>query len=124
MLGQPMPACQAQTWPQGPSHPRLAQGELEVWRADLATASDEVLTSLSADERRRSDRFPNTQDGLLWARSRGVLRALLSRYENVEAAAIGLAAEGNGKPALATPERDRHIGFNLTCAKRGVKPAM
>jgi 4'-phosphopantetheinyl transferase len=114
MLGQPMPACQAQSWPPGPSHPRLAQGELEVWRADLATASDEVLRNLSADERRRSDRFPHPQDGLLWARSRGVLRALLSRYANVEAATIALAAEGNGKPALATPERDRHVAFNLS----------
>jgi 4'-phosphopantetheinyl transferase len=114
MLGQPMPASQAQTWPPGPSHPRLAQGELEVWWADLATASDEVLRSLSADERRRSDRFPHPQDGLLWARSRGVLRALLSRYENVEAAAIALAADANGKPALARPGRDRHVGFNLS----------
>jgi 4'-phosphopantetheinyl transferase len=114
MLGQPMPACQAQTWPQGPSHPRLAQGELEIWWADLATASDEVLTSLSADERRRSDRFPNTQDGLLWARSRGVLRALLSRYEKVEPATVVLRLGRNGKPALATPERDPHVAFNLS----------
>jgi 4'-phosphopantetheinyl transferase len=114
MLGRPMPACQAQAWPPGPFHPRLAQGELEVWWADLATASDELLRSLSADERRRRDCFPHPQDGLLWARSRGVLRALLSRYENVEAAAIALAADGNGKPALATPERDRRVSFNLS----------
>jgi 4'-phosphopantetheinyl transferase len=114
MLGEPMPACRVQTWPPGPARPRLAQGELEVWRADLATASDEVLRSLSAEERRRSERFPHPRDGLLWARSRGLLRALLSRYENVEAPDIVLAADANGKPVLATPGRDRHVGFNLS----------
>jgi 4'-phosphopantetheinyl transferase len=109
-----MAARQLRTWPAGPADPRLAPGELEVWRADLRTASDEVLACLSVAERRRSARFPRTPDGELWARSRGVLRALLGSYQHVDPATIALAVEGNGKPTLTTPQRRAHLSFNVS----------
>lgn len=96
----------------------MTLGELHVWRADLGAVGDQVLTSLSEAERQRHIRFPRPHDGLLWARSRGVLRALLARYLTIDPRALEFGVDGNGKPRVAVPESSGGISFNLSHSGR------
>src|SRR5439155_774082 len=93
---------------------RVAPGAVDVWRADLRTVRDEVLASLSKAERHRSARFLRPHDGLLWARARGLLRALLARYLDVEASSVEFRVDGHGKPTLARTMRSRRLSFNVS----------
>ena len=85
-----------------------------MWRADLRTVTDAVLASLSASERERAERFPHETDGLLWARARGVLRALLGRYLDVEPATIEFRVDRQGKPKLAPRVCGAPPSFNVS----------
>jgi 4'-phosphopantetheinyl transferase len=87
---------------------------VHVWRADLRVATDDVLGSLSPDERARAARFPNQRRGLLWARARGVLRALLGRYLDGEPAMIEFRVDRHGKPKLAPRVRDEPFSFGVS----------
>jgi 4'-phosphopantetheinyl transferase len=87
---------------------------VHVWRADLRIATDDVLGSLSPDERARAARFPNQRRGLVWARARGVLRALLGRYLDVEPAMIEFRVDRHGKPKLASRVRDEPFSFSVS----------
>jgi 4'-phosphopantetheinyl transferase len=87
---------------------------VHVWRADLRIATDDVLGSLSPDERARAARFPNQRRGLLWARARGVLRALLGRYLDVEPSSLRFGIQGHGKPVLLGSATARLLSFNLS----------
>jgi hypothetical protein len=53
---------------------------VHVWRADVDADDDVLVELLSAEERGRAERFLEECAGRRWARSRGVLRALLGRY--------------------------------------------
>ncbi len=103
-------------WALGPAQPQLAREVVHVWRADLDAISDQVGESLCAQERARAARMVRERDRLLWARSRGVLRALLARYLDEDAAALRFVSGPHGKPALeprasaAAPS----ISFNLS----------
>lgn len=101
-------------WAAGPHRPRLARGAVHVWRADLRTLTDEVVESLSADERERAARFLKARDDLLWARARGVLRTLLGRYLDVEPAAVAFRVGAHGKPALQMPALPSAPSFNMS----------
>jgi 4'-phosphopantetheinyl transferase len=88
-------------WPQGPSRPRLADGAVHVWRADLATASvTDLVDVLSDEERARARRFVNERDGELWQLSRCLLRVLLGRYVQREPASLRFLTGEHGKPEL------------------------
>jgi 4'-phosphopantetheinyl transferase len=102
---------------QAPDTPWLAEREIHVWLADLLQVGECALsTVLSADERARAARFPNANAGQLWARARGVLRALLALYIDAEPAAVRFTSGPHGKPGLlhatAAPVRreERHPG--------------
>jgi 4'-phosphopantetheinyl transferase len=97
-------------WAPGPSHPRLDQGALHVWRAELAAIGDELQSLLSADERARGERFRDIRDGRLWMCSRGVLRALLGRYLGIDPTGLRFTAGAHGKPALL----ESQLRFNLS----------
>jgi 4'-phosphopantetheinyl transferase len=87
-------------WAPGPEHPLLGDGEVHLWRADLAALQDELCELLCSQERERAERILNSRARALWMRSRGVLRALLGRYLQQEARALRFAAGPHGKPAL------------------------
>jgi 4'-phosphopantetheinyl transferase len=87
-------------WKPGPLRPRLGDGAVHVWRADLAAVSDDLIEVLSLDERTRAERFLKARDGRLWARSHGVLRVLLGRYLEEDAGMLRLDANVHGKPKL------------------------
>jgi 4'-phosphopantetheinyl transferase len=97
-------------------HPRLAPGAVDVWRADLANVADELTGLLSVQERARSGRFPRAGDGELWARSRGVLRALLGRYLTRDPRELQIAESEHGKPALLerAGSASERLCFNLS----------
>jgi 4'-phosphopantetheinyl transferase len=107
-------------WPLGPREPRLAPGEVHVWRADLERATDDggaELDSLSDNERARAERIVAERARTRWLRSRLVLRALLARYLRIAPADIALRVGPHGKPELAPSGVDderAELWFNLS----------
>jgi 4'-phosphopantetheinyl transferase len=93
-------ASTATAWAHGPLRPRLAEGAVHVWRADLAAVLPELGDLLCEEERARAARILNEHDGELWRRSRGVLRALLGRYLQRDPSSLRFATGEHGKPAL------------------------
>jgi len=98
-------------WATPPSELALPPGALHVWRCRLETVDDETIASLAAAERERAKRFPDERRGRLWARSRGVLRALLAGYLRTDPAAVRFGASERGKPGLSG---DGSPFFNLS----------
>ena len=95
-----MLARRAQTWAPGPAGPLLIDSAVHVWRANLATVDDELISVLVREERERAARIARERERVLWRRSRGVLRALLARYLSVKPGALHIALGPNGKPEL------------------------
>lgn len=105
-----------QVWAPGPPRPLLAEGAVHVWRADLEAAGEKLTDLLSAEERARAERLLGARARCLWARGRGLLRALLARYLDGEAQEFRFALGPHGKPELLPP-RDTGSGlfsFNLS----------
>ena len=98
-------------WASPPSRPRLADGVVDVWRADLDACDAGVTDSLTAQERQRAARFVRDVDRTRWARARGVLRSLLAIYLDGEPSSFDLVTQAHGKPALDPPSPLR---FNLS----------
>jgi 4'-phosphopantetheinyl transferase len=112
---QPAAASGAARWTRGPNEPRLANGAVHVWRADLMRVGQGVVASLNAEERARARRIIKEADRRLWSRSRGVLRALLARYVGGDAGGVELAVGPHGKPELASDRAQRSgLFFNLS----------
>jgi 4'-phosphopantetheinyl transferase len=109
-----------------PSHPRLADGAVHVWRADLAELAEDLGELLSPTERTRAERLAHERDRLLWTRAHGVLRQLLGRYLGRDPRTLRFSTGAHGKPALlddpprspAAPQRmaarPAGMSFNLS----------
>jgi 4'-phosphopantetheinyl transferase len=99
-------------------HPRLAAGELHVWRVDLTSVPDELLATLSADEHERAERMLSRTKARLWARSRGALRALLGRYLDADPRELRFQIGDHGKPSLAPVDGSlgarRPVSFSIS----------
>jgi len=94
-------------------------GTIDVWRADLTAIEDGLEDLLRADERARAERIVPARKRVLWAHSRGVLRALLGRYLERDPRALRFELGPHGKPALASegptrPEAAADLRFNLS----------
>ena len=90
-------------------------GVIDIWRADLTAIEDNLDDLLCADERARAARIVPARKRVLWARSRGVLRALLGRYLERDPRALRFALGPHGKPALAHDGTDEgDLRFNLS----------
>jgi 4'-phosphopantetheinyl transferase len=87
-------------WKPAPKRPQLAESSLHVWRADLSGASANVGELLSADEKERAQRFAFTADRERWVRARGILRALLGSYLELDPSSLRFSLGRHGKPAL------------------------
>jgi 4'-phosphopantetheinyl transferase len=110
-------------WATGPARPRLSEGAVHVWRADLAAGGEGHLDGLAnTEERARAARLLSAESGRLWLRSRAVLRALLARYLGGDPRELRFASGAHGKPALARPPSssrghapgDEDLFFNLS----------
>lgn len=95
---------------------RATEGSVHVWRADLAAIGDQPEQLLSEEELARAAQIVSERKRVLWARSRGVLRALLGRYLDRDPRALRFVLGPHGKPALLfegpTPAAD--LRFNLS----------
>jgi 4'-phosphopantetheinyl transferase len=108
-----MPASGDDLWKPGPLHPLLGEDAVHVWRADLATAREDLDELLCSDERERAKRFVSDRDGELWRRSRGLLRALLGRYLQRDPRSLRFDVGEHGKPTLADDAPTR-LAFNMS----------
>ena len=94
-----------------------ATNEVHVWAADLeqqARYTDRWFSSLSADERERAGRFRYGAHSNQYVVTRGLLRDLLGRYLNVQAACVRFTYGPYGKPALGPG--GGHVEFNVSHA--------
>lgn len=87
-------------WTPAPARPRATQGVVDVWRADLAVAEEGLGELLSAEELERVARIVQERRRVLWASSRGVLRAVLGCYLDRDPRALRFELGPHGKPAL------------------------
>jgi 4'-phosphopantetheinyl transferase len=109
----PAPATTPRPWTFAPQRPRASEGVVHVWRADLAAAADGLEDLLNRDERERAARIVRACDRLRWARSRGVLRALLGRYLDRDPRQLRFVSGTQGKPGLdAETQPDTDLRFN------------
>ena len=101
-------------WPPGPDRPRLGDGELHVWRADLDELGDGFAGHLAADELARAERIAGTRaiGAARWARCRGLLRVLLGSYLDSAPQALRFACGPHGKPELHAAEAS--LSFNVS----------
>lgn len=88
------------SWRPGPRLPRLARGEVHVWRADLTSHPAAALELLSDDERARAAHALDERRRLHWVNARAALRELLGRYLQLDPRELRLTASPNGKPSL------------------------
>jgi 4'-phosphopantetheinyl transferase len=94
---------------------RACAGAVDVWHVDLDTAAEGLEELLSAVEQARAERIVRERSRLRWARSRGVLRALLGRYLKRDPRELRFAPGPYGKPALGGPGgRAPDLRFNLS----------
>ncbi len=102
-------------WVPGPASPKLPDGAVHVWLADLASLGEAPPALLDAEERARAKRFIQTRDGQRWAQSHSVLRALLGSYLGVDGSGLPFVAGEHGKPELATDDGSLpRLSFNLS----------
>jgi 4'-phosphopantetheinyl transferase len=84
-----------------------------VWQANLElpeSSIQDLLTSLSDDERKRADRFRRDSDRQSFIAARGILRTLLGGYLQCAPDAVQFSYSDRGKPFLA----DSTFQFNLS----------
>jgi 4'-phosphopantetheinyl transferase len=103
----------------GPATVRAAAGVVDVWRADLGRVENGLEELLCAEERARAARILGERERILWARSRGVLRALLGRYLDRDPRELRFVLGPYGKPALVSegptrPGPTEDLRFNLS----------
>lgn len=106
----------AQTHPQpSPQAPHLADGVVDVWQADLAAGHAAERALLSPAERERAARIVQPGHGRRWAAARGILRALLGAYADLDPTALRFAEGPHGKPRVAGSRGDAPpLTFNLS----------
>jgi 4'-phosphopantetheinyl transferase len=103
-------------WKRGPLRPALGEGAIHVWRADLTAVSDDLIGVLSPDERARAERVIGEHHRQLWARSRGVLRALVGSYLQQDPQTPRFVSGAHGKLALTNDRvcAPAQLSFNLS----------
>lgn len=83
---------------------------VEVWRADLDAAPEELVDLLSPQERARATRIVQGAARARWVSSRGVLRVLLGCHLECHPRHLRFQLGPHGKPALPGGE----LSFNVS----------
>ncbi len=107
-------------WTPGPPRPRLDEGAVHVWRANLDDVADEVSELLDHEECERAERMVHEHTNRRWSRSRGLLRVLLGRYTRRDPRSLRFATGPHGKPELAVAPgcHAAHAGHGRTGSRR------
>lgn len=103
-------------WAPDPATVRATAGVVDVWRVDLARVEDGLGELLCAQELARAARILPERKRVVWARSRGVLRALLGRYLDRDPRTLCFALGPHGKPALLRDDTEsaEDLRFNMS----------
>jgi 4'-phosphopantetheinyl transferase len=97
----------------------LGNDEVHVWRASLdlkAARVQSLQQTLSGDERARAGRFHFQKDREHFVVARGVLRAILGGYLDIEPGQVRFCYGAHGKPTLAQGAGKPVLRFNLSHA--------
>jgi 4'-phosphopantetheinyl transferase len=103
-------------WDFPPDDRRLEGADVHVWAASLDTPLEKISSyerTLSSDERNRAKQFKLDHHRKRFVAGRGILRALLSSYAEIEPAKVQLRYSPQGKPFLAGFPEDCILQFNL-----------
>lgn len=82
----------------------MGHDEVHVWRAALNIKDSHVQSlrqTLTADERARAERFHFLKDRDHFIVARGLLRAILGRYLDIDPSRLRFSYSAYGKPSLA-----------------------
>lgn len=92
------------------------EGTVHIWRAALIQPSaiaQQLAQYLSPDEQAKMERFRFVQHQQRSLVSRGILRALLGRYLQIDPATLKFDYEAHGKPTLSLSPGWPNVQFNL-----------
>jgi len=105
------------SWKSPPQNLILDLGEIHVWRVSL-TQTESCLQSLqqtlSTDERTKAEGFHFPKGRSQFIVSRGALRAILSRYLNINPHILRFDYNPYGKPSLIAAQGGNTLRFNLS----------
>jgi 4'-phosphopantetheinyl transferase len=95
---------------------QCAEPGIDLWQTGLIVGSalqQQLVTTLSADEKQRAARFRSADDRRRFVVARGMLRHLLGHYLAIAPRAIEFCYGNQGKPCV---EQDADMHFNLAHA--------
>ena len=95
--------------------PRLENGDVHVWKADLNCTPEALArleSTLNEEERIRADRLVFERDRNQFVAARGILRTILGRYLHCSPGGVLFAYEPDGKPRLC--ESTVPVRFNIS----------
>lgn len=95
----------------------LGKDEVHIWRASLDLPASGIWSlqqTLSADERKRAKRLYFQRDQEHFIVARGLLRAILGRYLNMQPGQLRFCYNPNGKPSLDRAYGGDVLRFNLS----------
>lgn len=104
-------------WCSPPNSLSLTKQEVHVWRGKLDQSASQVnayLGTLTPDEQARAARFHFQRDREHFVVARGVLRAIVGRYLDIEPGRIRFSYGEYGKPDLAKKLGGDLIRFNMS----------
>ncbi len=102
-------------WESTSGSPPLVDGDIDLWRADLArdqVSIGPLFGSLSDDEKIRADRFHFARDRERFVVGRATLRKIISSYLGIRPEIIVFSYNRFGKPSLAAG--DGRLRFNVS----------
>jgi len=95
----------------------LSSDEIHVWRASLdlsASCVQNLQQTLAADELSKAEQFYLQKDREHFIVARGLLRAILSRYLDMEPGQLRFCYSDHGKPSLAPTPGQETFSFNVS----------
>ncbi len=105
------------SWNSPPLDLTLDLGAIHVWRVSLAQTESclqSLQQTLSTDEQTKAERFHFPKDRSQFIVSRGALRAILSRYLNINSHILRFDYNPYGKPSLIAAQGGDTLRFNLS----------
>jgi 4'-phosphopantetheinyl transferase len=122
-----------------PAQPRLAEGAVHLWRADLLSNAEACSSALSPEEWLRAGRFHFARDRRRYVAAHGLLRTILAKYTGLAPHELCFGAGPHGKPMLEpnftglqfnlshsdelmllAVTRSREVGVDLECMRENV----
>jgi 4'-phosphopantetheinyl transferase len=104
----------ANHWTNLPEKPGLVHGECQLWLAWLDEEDPLSFRNiLSEDERLRATRLRDPKSAVRFSVGRGILRAILGRYQSSRPERLVFSYGSHGKPELADGLQE-HLSFNVS----------